>query len=156
VPIDISHRGQPVDNRLSAKSGRRATIRPSLETLEGMTLFTWLCIAHLVGDWMLQNDWMARNKRSHPWEAACLIHCLVYTATLGVVYVWAMQRQGHLLVPGPALAFVLIIFTSHWLIDGWDLPRRWGVLVGQTDNMPVRIVVDQTMHIIVLALLVSI
>jgi hypothetical protein len=120
-----------------------------------MTLFIWLGIAHLVGDWMLQNDWMARSKRGHPWGTACLAHCLVYTVTLAIVYIWVMLRQGALLALGPASGFVLAIFVSHWLIDGWDLARRWGVLMGQTDNTPVRMVVDQTLHIIVLALLVA-
>jgi len=102
---------------------------------------------------MLQNDWMARNKRGHPWGSACLAHCLVYTITLGIAFAWAIQRQGRLLAPIPVLGFVMAIFLSHWLIDGWDLARRWGVLMGQTDNTPVRMVVDQTLHIIVLALL---
>jgi hypothetical protein len=120
-----------------------------------MTPFIWLCIAHLVGDWMLQNDWMARNKRGHPWSAACLTHCVVYTITLGVALGWATLRQGHLLAPLSMLGFMVAIFVSHWLIDGWDLARRWGKLMGQTDNTPVRVVVDQTLHIIVLAFLAS-
>lgn len=120
-----------------------------------MTPFIALCLAHLVGDWMLQNDWMARNKRGQPWGAACLVHCLVYTLALGVTFGWVNQRPGRPSAPVPLLSFVAILFVSHWLIDGWDLARRWGVMMGQTDNTPVRMVVDQTLHIIVLALLAA-
>jgi hypothetical protein len=33
-------------------------------------------VAHLVGDFILQNDWMARNKKTSSW--VCLVHVLVY------------------------------------------------------------------------------
>lgn len=32
--------------------------------------------AHLIGDYILQNDWMALNKKSDPW--VCLSHVLAY------------------------------------------------------------------------------
>jgi hypothetical protein len=119
-----------------------------------MTLFAWLCLAHLVGDWMLQNDWMARNKGHNPAGSACLIHCSIYTAAVSGVYLAAADQQ-------PALAWRLLLFASfvfcsHWIIDGWRLAERWGALIGQTPGPPVRTVVDQTMHILVLALAVSI
>ena len=125
-----------------------------------MTLFGWLCLAHFVGDWMLQNDWMARNKGRNPAGRACLIHCAIYTATVGGVY-W-LATGGWLPVsawqPAPAwrqLLFAALVFLSHWAIDGWRLAERWGMLLGQTPGPPVRTVVDQTMHILVLALAAS-
>jgi hypothetical protein len=33
-------------------------------------------VAHMVGDFILQNDWMALNKKRHP--AACAVHAVVY------------------------------------------------------------------------------
>ncbi|MFC1707111.1 DUF3307 domain-containing protein [Planctomycetota bacterium] len=33
-------------------------------------------VAHLVGDFILQNDWMAMNKKRR--SLACLVHVLVY------------------------------------------------------------------------------
>jgi hypothetical protein len=35
-------------------------------------------IGHLVGDFLLQNDWMAANKKKNSW--VCLLHCLIWTA----------------------------------------------------------------------------
>lgn len=119
-----------------------------------MTPFAWLCLAHLVGDWLLQNDWMAREKRGRWMGAACLLHCTIYTTTLTVAFLmiawpWtaATSRQG--------LLFASAIFLSHWLIDGFNLPQRWNQLIGQSSSTMVRTVVDQTMHLLVLAVLVQ-
>jgi hypothetical protein len=35
----------------------------------------WL-LAHLIGDYILQNDWMAKNKKTNTW--ACIAHVLTY------------------------------------------------------------------------------
>ena len=32
--------------------------------------------AHLIGDYLLQNDWMALNKKTNSW--ACALHIVVY------------------------------------------------------------------------------
>jgi hypothetical protein len=32
--------------------------------------------AHLIGDYILQNDWMALNKKTKPW--ICAIHAITY------------------------------------------------------------------------------
>jgi len=52
------------------------------------------------------------------------------------------------------LLFSITIFT-HWLIDGFNLAEIWGRVVNQTQTDFVRIVVDQTMHIFVLAVTAS-
>jgi hypothetical protein len=52
-----------------------------------MTLFEKALVLHLVGDWLLQNDWMARNKfrLSHPvlgWAGGLvlgIVHLLIDT-----------------------------------------------------------------------------
>ncbi len=111
-----------------------------------MTLFAWLALGHLVGDWLLQNDWMARGKAQARLSAACLAHCLLYTAALAPVLL-SHTKDARLAV---ALAAV---FVSHWAIDWGDLARRWGRLLRQTDSEAVRTVVDQTLHLCVLAAL---
>ena len=102
---------------------------------------------------MLQNDWMAREKGRRPIGPACLLHCLIYTATVSACYLAATAAALPLWRP---LLFIFIIFTSHWLIDGLRLAERWGALLVQSPTPPVRTVVDQTMHIVVLALALSI
>ncbi|MBK8046335.1 MAG: DUF3307 domain-containing protein [Anaerolineales bacterium] len=116
-----------------------------------MTPFTWLVVGHFIGDWMLQNDWMARGKRGRWWTAPCLVHCAVYTLAVTACALAALQTaqtgelQGLCWVAGWVL-------TTHWLIDGFDLAHRWGKLVKQSSTEFVRIVVDQTMHILALAI----
>lgn len=98
---------------------------------------------------MLQNDWMARNKGRQPIGPACLLHCLIYTGAVGAIY---LTVEGWSRPPQRLGLFLILIFASHWAIDGGRLAERWGALLHQTDSAPVRTVVDQTMHIVVLAL----
>lgn len=75
----------------------------------------WL-IAHLVGDYLAQNDWMALNKKRHTWH--CVVHCMVYTATLELFTGW------------PIWAFA-IVFVTHFIQDRTDVIRGWMKMVGQ-------------------------
>lgn len=117
-----------------------------------MSVFAWLVIGHLIGDWMFQTDWMARSKRGRWWSIECLVHCLVYTAAV-ILSAW-FGSGGTIPLPRVALLF-LAIFISHWLIDGFDLAYWWGRLIQQTKTGYVRIVVDQTLHLIVLGIAAS-
>lgn len=116
-----------------------------------MTLFEWLLIGHLVGDWVFQNDWMARNKQNGLLNPAILIHCAIYTAVILLVYFLPTA-------PPQSLRSVLriggFVFFSHWLIDATGLAKRWMGFFGQTDVLFMRIAVDQILHVIALALLV--
>lgn len=117
-----------------------------------MTIFVWLLIGHFIGDWMLQNDWMARSKRGRWWSASCVVHCLVYTSTLVLIAWFGSGRTAEL----TQLAFLFLsTLLTHWLIDGFNLAKHWGRIVNQTQNESVRIVVDQTMHLFVLGVLAS-
>lgn len=64
-------------------------------------------VAHIVGDFILQSDWMAREKvRS---SFACLVHVVTYTLPF------------LLLTQVPET--LLVIAGTHFLIDRWRLPR---------------------------------
>lgn len=64
-------------------------------------------VAHIVGDFILQSDWMAREKfRS---SLACLVHVITYTLPF------------LLLTQVPET--LLVIAGTHFLIDRWRLPR---------------------------------
>ena len=116
-----------------------------------MNLFNCLLLGHLVGDWMLQNEWMARNKQRHWFNSAILVHCTVYTGTLLLALWWADQANP----APPYLLFSVMVFLSHWLIDAGRLADRWGRLLRQSRFHFVQIMVDQTMHLLVLAVLVE-
>lgn len=61
-------------------------------------------ILHAVGDYLVQNDWMAQNKkqRTLKGELACQLHCITYSLPFLVIGSWWA---------------VLAIYASHYLID---------------------------------------
>ena len=118
-----------------------------------MSLFDLLVVAHFVGDWMFQTNWMAANKRGRPFSAACVLHCLTYTAVVGAGLWLAGAGRIADLPPLSVTGAMFFLFFTHWLIDGFNLPRRWSDLVNRTDKEFVLTVVDQTMHLVTLALL---
>ena len=116
---------------------------------QGMSTFDWLLIGHLVGDWLLQSDWMAQEKRQGLVTKAGMVHFTVYTAVLLFIIRWAnINSQATYWLWG------LIIFVSHWLIDATDVVDYWMQLFGQNNKSVVRLMIDQTMHILVLVSLV--
>jgi hypothetical protein len=118
--------------------------------LSVMSTFNWLLVAHLVGDWMLQNDWIARNKQRRWFTSAILVHCTIYTLTL-LVALWFAPPLNN--TPLLYLTFGALIFLTHWVIDAGNLAATWMSWFHQSDVTFVRIMVDQTMHVVVLALL---
>ncbi|RIK44617.1 MAG: hypothetical protein DCC55_01760 [Chloroflexi bacterium] len=118
-----------------------------------MSTFDCLLIGHLVADWMLQNDWMARNKQRHWLAPAILVHCGIYTLIL-VTSLWFTHPLT--LAPPPYALFAAGIFFSHWFIDAANLAAGWMRLLGQTRLHFVQVMVDQTMHIVVIAVLVAV
>ncbi len=104
-----------------------------------LTLLEKAVVAHLVADWILQNDWMARNKVSlrHP---AAWIHAGIQAVCLGLILGW----QG-----GLALGFI------HMLIDT-RVPVAWWMRTfkkcGQAPEAgSIAVWLDQTVHIACIA-----
>jgi hypothetical protein len=100
-------------------------------------------LAHLVADWVLQNDWMARNKTClrHP---AGWVHGAIHGICLGVALGW---------LAGLVLGFV------HVLVDT-RVPLAWWMRVfkkcgGAPEAMWIWIWLDQTVHVITIALWVA-
>lgn len=105
-----------------------------------------LLIGHLVGDYILQNDWMAANKtKSH---FACAVHCLVYTFAVACFTLSWMPWWG-----------LLVCFLAHYPLDRWRLAYHWMNRVSQQAVFAEKmspwsvIVVDNTFHLIVLWLI---
>lgn len=115
-----------------------------------MTTFTWLLLGHLVGDWMLQNDWMAKNKQKHLFTVAGMSHFIIYTICIVGVVLFFVDGSH---TSGSILSITLIVFISHWLIDAMNLARIWSKLIQQSDLPMVRVMVDQCFHLLVLAFL---
>lgn len=133
-----------------------------------------LLLAHLVGDYIFQNDWMAKWKvaevgvidsvsdprfpaAGYPcpknmWMynlrpfLACTIHCLLYTLSVWCFTWYWMAWWGF-----------LICFGLHWVIDRFRLARKWMENVsGQKAfaNGPLSpwsiVVVDNVFHLLTL------
>jgi len=64
-------------------------------------------IGHLIGDFLLQNDAMAFNKKHSSF--ICVCHCIVYTAAV-------MLFSGWWKLPS-AWIVMIAIFVSHFALD---------------------------------------
>lgn len=112
-----------------------------------MNLFTWLLLGHFVADWLLQSDWMAIGKRRALFTLPGFAHYAVYTTVLLLILVLVAP---HCRAPLTLLTNGMVIFISHWLIDGANVVQWWMRAAGQRDQTMVRVMVDQTFHLLVL------
>ena len=88
----------------------------------GVDIIYVLLVAHFVGDFICQSDWMAQNK-SKRWDALAL-HVLVYAGVLGLFLLWTPTDAELLLIAVNAAAhFMQDAITSRinarlWFING--------------------------------------
>lgn len=90
-----------------------------------------LLLAHLLGDYVLQNDWQASNKTNgwhvelgirepammRAWwrgNVACTVHCCLYTLAVAALSWWWMPWWG-----------LVVCFLVHWPVDRFRLARVW-------------------------------
>jgi hypothetical protein len=115
-----------------------------------MNTMTWLFLGHLVGDWLLQNDWMAKGKKKGFFSLPGLTHFAVYTIVLLGVLIFDGRGEYN----GLLLFLVgLLIFLSHWILDATNIVERWMRFYHQTEAPMIRLMVDQTFHFVILALI---
>jgi hypothetical protein len=104
-----------------------------------LTLFERGLVAHLVADWLLQNDWMALNKANlrHP---AGWVHASIHGVLLGLALGW---------MGGIALGIL------HLLLDTGRPVNWWIRVFKKCDAAPqaalIRISTDQVIHITAIA-----
>lgn len=115
-----------------------------------MDTFNWLVIGHLVGDWLLQNDWMAQGKKRGLITTPGLVHYTIYTAVVVTFLLLSPQDPTSL---GIYLLIGGFVFLTHWLIDATKIVEVWIRTLKQSNISIMRIMVDQTFHILVLALI---
>ena len=99
-------------------------------------------IGHLVGDYLIQNDWMALNKKTR--ILPCVVHCTLWTA--------AVMFLGHWF----AWWVPIVLFATHFIQDHTNIVRLWIEMIGQAKfaTPPMApwsiIVVDNVWHIVTL------
>ena len=82
-------------------------------------------LAHLLGDFIVQNHWMANRKTQVSWIAA--LHAALYGLGFLVVY-WTIIQVDTLRFGGsdlsvPSWAALAVIVGTHFVIDRWRLAR---------------------------------
>jgi len=73
-------------------------------------------LGHLVGDYLLQNDWMAQNKKNK--TLVCLVHCAIWSGSVIFFTGWGW------------IPFVLL-FLMHFIQDRTDIVPLWMRWAGQ-------------------------
>ena len=118
-----------------------------------MSLFDWLLVGHLVGDFLLQTDGMAKYKaQSWTWM---LRHVGLYLVVMALVLgAYSLSTPVPLWVLGLALLFIAV---THIILDRREFILGWMRLIGITSDLGWLIIVaDQVFHVLVLVVVVQI
>ncbi|MGG0642962.1 DUF3307 domain-containing protein [Sporosarcina gallistercoris] len=114
-----------------------------------MTLFSYLIVGHLIGDYLLQTSWMAAGKATK-W-APLFAHCFVYTSVVSGAF---LMDSG--MIP---IIVVISFFVSHVILDRRCFVAWWAkTVMGLKDGEPawLLIIADQVFHIFILAVIAHI
>lgn len=101
--------------------------------------------AHLIGDFLLQTDWMARGKKQNSW--VCLVHVLTYMLPFLLTPLSWWQ--------------LLLVAVQHFLQDRTDIVVWFMVKTGKREftkppSAPWSVIlVDSILHILFIALIES-
>jgi hypothetical protein len=116
-------------------------------------VFAVFLVSHLVGDFLLQTDWQAVNKRgglsrNRIARRALFTHVTVYTLSFAPAIAWVAGHTSAL-----ALGLVPLIFLPHLIQDDSRALIAWnrrikGGSPGPGD--PVYMAIDQSFHVVVL------
>lgn len=128
-----------------------------------------LLLGHLVGDYLLQNDWLAKGKSKAGIEGMCIcvLHCIIYAvvvATFITLDGWrcsAFTRTQDILFLSAFdyswLYALSIAFITHYPIDRLSIGSKWMALYGQTKEGPfaplIYVAVDNSMHLVLMYML---
>ena len=81
-----------------------------------MPVFNML-LGHFVGDYLLQNEWMALNKSRSGSFWPGFVHAVIYSIT---ICVFMLDHR---------LSWLLVVFLSHYPVDRWSLAEGWLKLI---------------------------
>ena len=117
--------------------------------------FAALVVSHLVGDYLLQTDWQARNKRGGLGpdlvaRRALLSHITSYTLAFVPALIWLADEIG-----AWAVAIGALIAVPHMIQDDGRLLASYMRYVKHTDgqaNPSVAAAADQAFHFLALFL----
>ena len=111
-------------------------------------------VAHMVGDYLFQTDWQARNKRGGLSGGiafrALATHVTTYTLAFVPALVWIADE----LDVGWAILTAALIFLPHFVIDDGRIVRFYLARVKRADGFDLGLAasVDQSFHVLSLFL----
>ena len=116
-------------------------------------VFAVFVVCHLVGDFLLQTDWQALNKRGglgRDPEArrALFSHVSIYTLVFVPALVWVANQTSAL-----AYALLPVIFIPHLVQDDARVLMGWNRVVKRSSPNPgdtLYMAIDQAFHVVVL------
>lgn len=117
-------------------------------------VFLVFLVCHVAGDFLLQTDWQAVNKRgglsgSDPEARRALFsHCFVYTLAFVPAVIWIASQTS-----AAAIALLAVVFIPHLIQDDARLLMSWNRVVKHTfvpPGDPVYMAIDQSFHFVFL------
>jgi hypothetical protein len=100
-----------------------------------------IVVAHMIGDYLLQNKWMATRKRA--FLLPCLVHVALYALAVAVICRWFDWR-------------LLVVAGTHFLMDRYGLAAKWRQWFSGDQELPWIITADNSVHLLVLWLLAGV
>jgi hypothetical protein len=117
-------------------------------------VFAVFVVCHLVGDYLLQTDWQATNKRGGlgpdpEARRALASHIFTYTLAYVPAFIWLADDLGAELI-----AVVALIAVPHWVQDDGRLLGAYMRRVKHVhgENPSVTAAADQAFHFVALLL----
>jgi hypothetical protein len=106
-----------------------------------MDVLFFLIFAHFVGDYALQTDGMAADKKSS--LGVLSVHVLIYVINLWIFFaIYSALYQPGLYLQSATIIFLLALYLQHWLQD---------YLKGSLKNCTKQVYyIDQVIHVAVL------
>jgi len=124
-----------------------------------VALLAGFLVAHMAGDYLLQTDWQARNKRGglgsdRVARRALLSHVSTYTLAFLPAFIWIASE----LDPMWAVVTAVMIFVPHLMIDDGRFVRLYLSRVKRANGFDLSLAasVDQSFHILSLWLVAMI
>jgi hypothetical protein len=120
-----------------------------------VSVFAGFLVAHMVGDYLFQTDWQARNKRGglsgdRVAFRALFMHVTTYTLAFVPALVWI----GDQLDAGWAILAAALIFLPHLILDDGRIVRAYLANVKRAEGFDLGLAasVDQSFHVLSLFL----
>jgi len=117
-------------------------------------IFSVFVVSHLVGDFVLQTEWQAKNKQGGLFDprarGALLSHIVTYTLAFVPAFIWLADSLG-----AGVFWLAALLAVPHLIQDDGTLLDRFMIIVKHADphEHPIlKLTVDQTFHLVALFL----